>query len=96
VWEYYEPNLVETDDGFKVVCKYYQLNLSLKSRTSSLRTHIQKYCHIIGEDERNKFISTLKKPIENFLFDPQFSRERMIEFVIHAEIPFNKFDDPYF
>jgi hypothetical protein len=96
VWEHFEPNLAEIDDGFKVVCKYYRLHLSTKSGTSSLRTHIQKYCHVIGDDERTRFISTMKKPIENFVFDPQFSRECMIEFVIHAEIPFDKFDDPYF
>jgi hypothetical protein len=96
VWEYFEPNLVETDDGFKAVCKYCRLQLSTKCETSSLRTHIQKYCHVISDDERNKLVSTMKKPIENFVFDPQFSRECMIEFVIHAKIPFNKFDDPYF
>ncbi|CAL5035652.1 unnamed protein product [Urochloa decumbens] len=96
VWEHFEQNLVEGDDGFKAVCKYCQIHLSTKSGTSSLRTHISQYCHAIGEVDRKRFIATLKKPIENFVFDPQLWRDRMIEFVIHAEIPFNKFEDPYF
>ena len=96
VWEYFEQNLVEADDGFKAVCKYCQIHLSTKSGTSRLRTHISHYCHAIGEADRNRFVATLKKPIENFVFDPQLCRQRMIEFVIHAEIPFNKFEDPYF
>jgi hypothetical protein len=37
-----------------------------------------------------------KQPSENFVFDPQLSRESMIEYVVHAEIPFNNFEDPYF
>ena len=81
---------------FKAVCKYCQIRLSTKSGTSSLRTHISHHCHAIGEADRKRFVATLKKPIENFVFDPQFCRQRMIEFVIHAEIPFNKFEDPYF
>ena len=96
VWEYFEQNLVEADDGFKAVCKYCQIHLSTKSGTSSLRTHISHHCHAIGEAYRKRFVATLKKPIENFVFDPQFCHQRMIEFVIHAEIPFNKFEDPYF
>ena len=96
VWEYFEHNLVEADDGFKAVCKYCQIHLSTKSGTSRLRTHISHYCHAIGEADRNRFVATLKKPIENFVFEPQLCRQRMIEFVIHAEIPFNKFEDPYF
>ena len=36
VWEYFEQNLVEADDGFKAVCKYCQIRLSTKSGTSSL------------------------------------------------------------
>ena len=37
-----------------------------------------------------------KQPTEKFVFDPQLSREHMIEYIVHAEIPFNKFEDPYF
>ena len=95
VWEYFEQNLVEADDGFKTVCKFCQIHLSTKSGTSSLRTHIS-HCHAIREDDRKRFIETLKKPIENFLFDPQLCRQRTIEFALHAEISFNKFEDPYF
>src|SRR5688572_26799172 len=82
MWEHFEQNLVEVDNCFRAICKYCRMQLRTKSGTSSLRTHISQYCHAIGEAERNIFIATLKKPIENFVFDPQFSRERMIEFVI--------------
>jgi hypothetical protein len=97
VWQYFESNLVAVDDNLKVVCKYCGLHLSTKSGTSSLRTHISEYCPAIDDASRKEFISTMKKqPSENFVFDPQLSRERMIEYVLHAEIPFNKFEDPYF
>ena len=88
---------MEVDGGFKAMCKYCGLYFSIKSRTSSLRTHISHYCHSIGEADKKRFVAILKKhPSEDFLFDPQLCRERMIEFIIHAEIPFNKFEDPYF
>jgi hypothetical protein len=45
------------------------------------------------EADIKRFVATLKKPIENFVFDNQLSCQLMIEFVIHAEIPFNKFED---
>ena len=77
------------------MCKFCQIHLSTKSGTSSLRTHIS-HCHAIREDDRKRFVETLKKPIENFLFDPQLCRQRTIEFALHAEISFNKFEDPYF
>src|SRR6185437_603843 len=97
VWQYFEPNLVAVDDNFKAVCKYCGLHLSTKSGTSSLRTHISEYCPAIDDASRKGFISTMKKqPTENFVFDPQLSREHMIEYIVHAEIPFNKFEDPYF
>jgi hypothetical protein len=97
VWQYFEPNLVVVDDNLKAVCKYCELHLSTKSGTSSLRTHISEYCPAIDDVSRKEFISTMKKqPSENFVFDPQLSRERMIEYVVHAEIPFNKFEDLYY
>ena len=97
VWQYFEPNLVAVDDNLKAVCKYCGLHLSTKSGTSSFRTHISEYCPAIDDASRKGFISTMKKqPTENFVFDPQLSREHMIEYIVHAEIPFNKFEDPYF
>jgi hypothetical protein len=52
-----ERKVVGLDVSLKMVC-----HLSTKSGTSSLRNHIQKYCHVVGDDERNRFISTVKKP----------------------------------
>ena len=57
VWEYFEQNLVEADDGFKVVFRYCQIYLSTKSGTSSLKTQISHYCHVIGEADRKKFVA---------------------------------------
>jgi hypothetical protein len=81
----------------KAVCKYCRLQLYTKSGTSSLRGHIADSCPIIGEDVRKQFVSTMKKqPLEgSFVFDPQVSRERLVDFCIHVEIPFNKFEDSY-
>jgi hypothetical protein len=77
----------------KAVCKYCRLQLHTKSCTSSLRGS----CPIIEDDVRKQFVSTMKKqPLErSFVFDPQVSRERLVDFCIHPEIPFNKFEDPY-
>lgn len=97
VWQYFETNLVAVDDNLKAICKYCGLHLSTKSGTSSLRTHISEYCPAIDDASRNEFIATMKKqPSENFVFDPQRSRDHMIEYIVHVEIPFNKFEDPYF
>jgi hypothetical protein len=88
---------VAVDDNLKAVCKDCGLYLNTKSGTSSLRTHISEYCPTIDDASRKEFISTMKKQSsENFVFDQRLSRERMIEYVVHAEIPFNKFEDPYF
>jgi len=96
VWEYYEQNLVAVDNILKAVCKFCGMHLSTKSGTSSLRTHIAEYCAKIDEPTRKAFVATMKKhPSENFIFNQQLARERMIDFVMHAEIPFNKFEDPY-
>ena len=85
VWQYFEPNLVAVDDNLKAVCKYCGLHLSTKSGTSSLRTHISEYCPAIDDASRKEFISTMKKqPSKNFVFDPQLSCERMIEYVVHT------------
>ena len=85
------------DDVWKAVCKYCGLRLGAQSGTSSLRSHIATTCPAIGDDDRNHFLATIKKKSsDTFVFDPVLSHERMVQFVIHAEIEFNKFEDPYF
>ena len=97
VWEHFESDLVNIGGDLKAVCKYCKIHLHTKSGTSSLRGHIVDSCPIIDEDMRKRFISTMKKqtPESLFIFDPQVCHERLVDFCIHAEILFNKFEDPY-
>ncbi|KAL6641579.1 hypothetical protein ACP70R_019760 [Stipagrostis hirtigluma subsp. patula] len=99
VWEFFEQELIEVDGVLKAVCKYCRLQMvSGKSGTNSLRNHIAEHCPQITEEDRQRFIATLKKePSEgSFVFDPRRTRELLVKWCIHAEVPFNKFDDPYF
>ncbi|KAL6850133.1 hypothetical protein ACP4OV_020760 [Aristida adscensionis] len=100
VWEYFEKDLVEVGGVLKAVCKYCRLPMtsSKKTGTNSLRNHIAEHCPKITEADRERFIATMKRqPTEgSFVFDHQKSRELMVKWCISAEIPFNKFEDPYF
>ena len=97
VWEHYEQNLVDVDGNLKAVCKYCGIHMNAKFGTSSLRDHIANACPAIGTPIRQKFKATLNKQslVEPFVFDPQICRQEMIKYIIHAEIPFLKFEDPY-
>ncbi|CAO2034924.1 unnamed protein product [Urochloa humidicola] len=97
VWEHYEQNLVNVDGDLKAVCKYCGLHLSTKSGTSSLRGHIANSCPAIDSSIRKRFQATLSKKAsaDHFVFDPQVCCEEMTKYIIHAEIPFLKFEDPY-
>jgi hypothetical protein len=100
VWEHFEQYLVEVNGVTKAVCKYCGLKLTSNkgSGTNSLRNHIAESCPRISQEERKRFIATIKKkPREDsFMFDPTRAREWMVMWCISAEVPFNKFDDPYF
>jgi len=97
VWEHYEQNLVDVDGDLKAVCKYCGIHLNAKFGTSSLRGHIANACPAIGTPIRQKFKATLNKQssAKPFVFDPQICHQEMIKYIIHAEIPFLKFEDPY-
>ncbi|WVZ87116.1 hypothetical protein U9M48_033808 [Paspalum notatum var. saurae] len=97
VWEHFEQILVEADGDLKAICRYCRLKLSTKSGTSSLRGHIANSCPAIESVTRKRFLATMNKqpPEGNFVFDPQICHEEMIKYIIHAEIPFLKFEDPY-
>ncbi|WVZ63552.1 LOW QUALITY PROTEIN: hypothetical protein U9M48_013176, partial [Paspalum notatum var. saurae] len=98
VWEHFEVNLMQFDGELKAICKYCGLGLNTKSGTSSLRGHVANSCPTIDPSIRNTFRASIsKKPAEqNFMFDPIACREGMINFANHAEIPFLKFEDPFF
>ena len=97
IWEHYEKDLVDVDAELKAVCKYCHMKLVTKSGTSSLRSHIANACPAIDSAIRKSFqASMIKQSIDKiFVFDAQLCRERMIDFIIHAEIAFLKFEDPY-
>ena len=98
VWEHFEPNLVKVEGELKAICKYCGIHLSTKSDTSSLRGHTANACPAIPTPIRQKFQATLNKQPSSevpFVFDPQLCRKEMIKYIIHAEIPFLKFEDPY-
>jgi len=100
VWEHFEQDLVFVGDVPKAVCKYCAIKFTCnrKSGTSSLLSHISESCRLIEVEARSRFLATLKKKSTDvgFVFDRKRSRQLMTKFCIHAEIPFKKFDDPYF
>lgn len=100
VWKHFEPNLVFVDEIPKAVCLYCGLKLTNtpSSGTSSLINHISVACPKMAEEERKKFIGSLRKKqsVIGFVLDPKKSRELLAKFCIHAEVAFRKFEDPYF
>lgn len=81
------------------VCKYCGLKMKATARsgTSSFRNHIGESCPKIGDVERRKFLAAIKKQsTDAFVFDPEKTRELIAIFCIDGEIPFNKFNNPYF
>jgi hypothetical protein len=69
-WDHFEQELVEVNGVMKAVCKYCGMKLTNKrdSGTSSLRNHIIGTCPKISDEDRNRFIATMKKrPIEGSL-----------------------------
>ncbi|KAG2576905.1 hypothetical protein PVAP13_6NG119730 [Panicum virgatum] len=100
IWEYYEPELVRIDGALKAICKYCGTKLiaNRKSGTNSLRTHIAEYCPKVPNDDRNRFVATMKKKPDGcpFTFNKQRSRDLMIAWIVRADVAFNKFDDEGF
>jgi hypothetical protein len=74
VWEHFEEGLVEVNGVMKAVCKYCGLKLTNQrnSGINSLRNHIAGTCTKISDEDRKKFIATMKrKPAGgSFIFDP--------------------------
>lgn len=99
VWEHFQQEVVMIDGVPKTQCKYCSLRLTAtkKSGTSHLINHIAESCPVIDGDARINFLATIKKQTgEGFVFVPKRSRELMVRFFIHAEVPFKKIEDPYF
>ncbi|XP_066311275.1 zinc finger BED domain-containing protein RICESLEEPER 4-like [Miscanthus floridulus] len=96
VWAYVDSEIV---DGIeKAVCKYCKLQLSSVSGkgTTHLNRHIGYYCHHIPQEDRDRFLATLKNKSnrDNSVFDPVVFRGLIAKYFLSAEVAFRKADDP--
>jgi hypothetical protein len=85
------------DGELKAICKYCKLKLVAKSGTSSLRGHVANACPAIDTAIRKRFQASMnKEPVDaNFVFDAELCRKAMIKYIIHVEVSFLQFKDPY-
>ncbi|CAO2168766.1 unnamed protein product, partial [Urochloa humidicola] len=97
VWGYVDSEQV---DGIeKAVCKFCKIQLSSVAGkgTTHLNRHIQFHCPSIPQEERDRFISTLKTKSTDgdmHVFDPVVFRGLIAKYFINAEIAFRKAEDP--
>ena len=97
VWEHIESEVV---DGIeKAICKYCRTQLSLVAGkgTSHLNRHIGYHCPQITQEDRDRFLATLKsKPSDGdqVIFYPVVFRGLIAKYFISAEIAFRKAEDP--
>lgn len=80
------------------MCKYCKLQLSSVSGkgTTHLNRHIAYHCHHIPQEDRDRFLATLKSKSggEHYVFDPVVFRGLIAKYFLSAEIAFRKADDP--
>ena len=65
--------------------------------TNHLNRHIGFHCHAIPQEDRDRFLATLKTKYINgdqVVFDPEVFRILIAKYFICAEIAFRKADDP--
>ena len=98
VWQHVDTERV--DGVVKAICKYCKLHLSNETGkgTSHLNRHIAQYCQDIPQEQRARFLKTMKqKPGEEDEadFNPEVFHALVAKFFISAEITFRKADDPY-
>ena len=65
--------------------------------TNHLNRHIGFHCHAIPQEDRDRFLATLKTKSINgdqVVFDPEVFRILIAKYFICAEIAFRKADDP--
>ncbi|CAL5087138.1 unnamed protein product [Urochloa decumbens] len=97
VWGYVDS---EQADGIeKAVCKFCKIHLSSVAGkgTTHLNRHIQFHCPNIPQEERDRFIATLKGKTgdgDTHVFDPVVFRGLIAKYFISAEIAFRKAEDP--
>ncbi|CAO2148662.1 unnamed protein product [Urochloa humidicola] len=97
VWGYVDSEQV--DDTEKAICKFCKVQLSSVAGkgTTHLNRHIQFHCPSIPQEERDRFISTLKTKSTDgdmHVFDPVVFRGLIAKYFISAEIAFRKAEDP--
>ena len=85
VWEHIESEVV---DGIeKAICKYCRAQLSLVSEkgTSHLNRHIGYHCTQITQEDRDRFLATLKTKTsdgDQLVFDPVVFRGLVAKYFI--------------
>jgi hypothetical protein len=69
--------------------------LLLRVRYNHLNRHISAYCHVIPQEERQRFLATQKtKPGDDHVFDPVVFRGQIAKYFLSTEISFQKCEDP--
>jgi hypothetical protein len=96
VWAYVDSEII---DGIeKAVCKYCKLQLSSVSGkgTTHLNGHIGYYCPHIPQEDRDRFLASLKNTPgrDNSVFDPVVFIGPVAKYFLHGEVAFRKADDP--
>lgn len=81
---------------FSPICKYSALKMTCnkKSGTSGMLNHISMSCPEIVATDRNSVVETVDLVLT--VFDSERSQRIMSKYRIHVDVPFGKFDNPYF
>jgi len=96
VWGYLDTEFI--DGVEKAVCKYCKFHVSSVpgQGTTHLKRHIGFHCHQIPQEDRDRFLASLKNTSgrENSVFDPVVFRGLVAKYFVHSESAFQKADNP--
>jgi molybdenum cofactor biosynthesis enzyme MoaA len=88
VWAYVDSEIINGIE--KAVCKYCKLQLSSVSGkgTTHLNRHIGYYCPHIPQEDRDRFLASLKNTSgrDNSVFDPVVFRGLVAKYFLHGEV----------
>ena len=97
VWDYVDSEVVDGKE--KAICKYCKIHLSsVPGRGNShLNRHIGFHCQYIPQEDRDRFLATLKSKStdgEHHVFEPVVFWHLIAKYFVRAEVTFRKADDP--
>ncbi|XP_012700597.1 zinc finger BED domain-containing protein RICESLEEPER 2 [Setaria italica] len=98
VWEFVDTEVVDGKE--KAICRYCKFQLSSEpgKGTTHLNRHIAIHCHSIPQEDRDRFIATLKPKSlneEKSVLDPEVFHVLIAKYFISGEIAFRKAHDPH-